>query len=98
MRRVNRDRNHAGIVNEITQHNISVLDLAAVGGGCPDLLIGFKTVSGNRINILVELKSSSTANIRPIQAEFNREWNGLSTIVWDAESVLHICRHHGLKF
>ena len=95
--KVNRDSNHADIVKELMQHNISVLDLAMVGSGSPDILIGFNTVMGSRVNILVELKSSSKAVVRPIQEQFIRDWKGLSTICWDANSILHICHYHGLK-
>ena len=95
--KVNRDSNHAEIVKQLTQHNISVLDLSMVGGGCPDILCGFKTVKGARVNILVELKSSSKAVVRPIQEQFISEWNGMTTICWDAESILTICNYHGLK-
>jgi len=96
-KRINRDSNHAEIVNELIQHDISVLDLASLGGGCPDILIGFKTVMGSRVNVLVELKSSSKAVVRPIQEQFIRNWNGMSTICWNAESILYLCNYHGLK-
>ena len=95
--KVNRDSNHAGIVKELIQHDISVLDLAMVKSGCPDILIGFKTVKGGRVNILVELKSSPKAVVRPIQQDFIRDWQGLTTVCWDAKSILHICNYHGLK-
>ena len=95
--KVNRDSNHAEIVNKLIQHNISVLDLASLGGGCPDILIGFKTTTGSSVNLLVELKSSSKAKVRPIQEEFIKDWQGMSTICWDAKSILHICKYHGLK-
>ena len=95
--RVNRDSNHAAIVNELIQHDISVLDLAMVGSGCPDLLIGFKTVMGSRVNVLVELKSNSKAVVRPIQEQFIRDWNGMTTVCWNAESILYLCNYHGLK-
>ena len=96
-KKVNRDSNHGAIVRELVQHNISVLDLAIVGSGCPDILIGFKTVMGSRVNMLVELKSSPKANVRPVQEDFIRNWNGLSTICYDSESILYLCNYHGLK-
>ena len=95
--RVNRDSNHAEIVKELIQHNISVLDLSMVGSGCPDLLIGFQTVMGSRVNILVELKSSPKAVVRPVQQEFLFHWKGMSTICYNAESILYLCNYHGLK-
>ena len=96
-KKVNRDSNHGAIVRELVQHNISVLDLSMVGGGCPDILIGFKTVMGSRVNMLVELKSSPKANVRPVQEDFIRNWNGLSTICYDSASILYLCNYHGLK-
>ena len=95
--KVSRDSNHAGIVKELIQHDISVLDLSMVGSGCPDILIGFRTVMGSRVNILVELKSSPKAVVRPIQEEFIKNWNGMTTICYDAKSILYLCNYHGLK-
>ena len=96
-KKVNRDSNHGAIVRELVQHNISVLDLAMVGSGCPDILIGFKTVMGGRVNILVELKRDPKANVRPVQEEFIRNWQGMSTICYDSASILYLCNYHGLK-
>jgi len=95
--RVNRDSNHAEIVKELIEHDISVLDLSMVGSGCPDILIGFKTVMGSRVNVLVELKSNSKAVVRPIQEQFIRDWNGMTTVCYDAKSILYLCNYHGLK-
>ena len=95
--KVSRDSNHGAIVKELIQHDISVLDLAMVKSGCPDILIGFKTVMGSRVNILVELKSSPKAVVRPIQEDFIRNWNGMTTVCWNAESILYLCNYHGLK-
>ena len=95
--KVSRDSNHAEIVKELIQHDISVLDLSMVGSGCPDILIGFRTVMGSRVNILVELKSSPKAVVRPVQQEFLFHWKGMSTICYNAESILYLCNYHGLK-
>ena len=97
MYKVSRDSNHAEIVKELIQHDISVLDLSMVKSGCPDILIGFKTVMGSRVNVLVELKSSPKAVVRPVQQEFLLHWKGMSTICYNAESILYLCNYHGLK-
>ena len=46
-----RDLNHATIVRLLQQAGASVVDLSGVGGGCPDLLVGY---AGN--TALVEIK------------------------------------------
>jgi hypothetical protein len=39
---VSRDKNHAEIVSAFQQLGCTVADLAGVGGGCPDILVGFR--------------------------------------------------------
>lgn len=73
--RARTDRNHTAIIRVIRQCGCSVLDLSAVGSGCPDLLIG---ISGR--NVLIEIKDgqkpASQRKLTPRQVEFHAEWRG----------------------
>ena len=79
-----RDANHAEIVVCLQSFGFSVLDLAAVGGGCPDLVVG---LSG--INILVEIKdgskSPSARQLTPDQQEFFATWHGEVWVIKDTK-------------
>lgn len=55
-RRTRRDSNHAAIVEQLRTRGYAVSDLAAVGGGCPDLL-----VSKHGTARLVEVKRDAKA-------------------------------------
>jgi Holliday junction resolvase len=79
-RRVKKDQNHAEIVNALKAVGCSVLDLAAVGGGCPDLL-----VSLNSKTVLVEVKRPGVIGkkagalrkaVTDRQAAFRAMWRG----------------------
>lgn len=70
-----RDDNHAEIVAAFRKLGCSVLDLAAVGSGCPDLLLG----RGGK-DRLVEVKDCdkppSARKLTEDQARFHALWNG----------------------
>lgn len=90
-RRVKRDANHAEIVAALKGVGATVLDLAAVGGGCPDLLVGFK---GR--NTLLELKNPENAKVggkamqgtKDKQHTFRSEWQGLAFVVTRSADAL----------
>lgn len=74
MRRAARvDANHGEIVRAFNALGIRVLDLSAVGSGCPDLLI----LCRNRL-ALVEIKDGSKTRARqaltPQQMAFRAQW------------------------
>lgn len=56
MKRTRRDQNHASLSDELRARGYAVTDLAAVGKGCPDLL-----VSKNGRALLVEVKRDARA-------------------------------------
>ena len=62
----------------------SVLDLSAVGGGCPDLLIGVRGV-----NLFVELKTA-TGTFTPAQVEFHGNWRGQIAVVRTIDEALRL--------
>ena len=82
------DSNHAEIVRALKQIGCSVLDLSAVGAGCPDILIGYR---GR--NVLVEIKrwghidkpqGRHERETAERQKRFRDGWNGLPVAVVDS--------------
>ena len=75
MRAAKVDANHRKIVQALRDVGATVLDLAKVGNGAPDLLVGFR---GN--NFLIEVKDGSAPpsarKLRPNQVEFHGGWKG----------------------
>lgn len=69
------DRNQAEIAAALRKAGAFVQSLAAVGGGVPDLLVGFK-----RQTYLLEvkdgLKPPSARELTPDQIEWHMNWNG----------------------
>ena len=79
-RTAKRDANHAAIVAALRAVGCSVLELHAVGGGCPDLLVGSRGW-----DYLLEVKIPGYERIRQSpkhretlarQAEFRGAWRG----------------------
>ncbi len=69
------DHNHNSIVDALKKAGCSVLSLAAVGQGAPDLLVG---LAGK--NFLLEVKDGDKApsrrKLRPAQVKFFEGWRG----------------------
>lgn len=67
------DDNQKAIVDALRQVGCSVLILAGVGCGCPDLLVGWQGYS-----ILMEIKNLDGRGDRltPAEAEFMSAWRG----------------------
>ena len=82
MRRASKvDANHAQIVDCFKKLGCSVLSLAAVGRGVPDLLVAI-----NGITWLVEVKSGkSKENL--LQTEWAENWLGARALVRDTQGV-----------
>lgn len=88
-RAANLDTNHAEIVNALRGLGCSVLSLAALGHGTPDLLIG---VPGSpALNLLVEVKAFPAGTIKgepnEEQAAWHRDWRGQVAVVRSLEDV-----------
>jgi Holliday junction resolvase len=64
------DANHAEIVAKLRAIGATVVDLAKVGRGCPDLLVGWRGKT-----YLMEIKTAK-GYIRPTQEQFFRSWTG----------------------
>jgi hypothetical protein len=81
--REKRDSNHTEICTELRKvDGVSVLELYMVGGGAPDLLVGY-----NGVDQLMEIKCreaghmSKTQPLRPDQVSWHSEWKGRPVVV-----------------
>ena len=81
------DANQAAIVAVLRQVGASVQPLHAVGGGVPDLLVGYR---GR--NWLVEVKDgekpASARKLTPDQAEWHAAWRGQVAVLKSDEEAL----------
>lgn len=76
-RRTKRDANHAPIVRALEAAGRSVVDLSAVGGGCPDLIVGW-----SKKTTFLEVKNPEGRDtVEPSQVEFARKWKGCPIVV-----------------
>lgn len=90
----NRDRNHPEIVAALRAIGCTVVDLAAVGGGVPDLLVGYR---GR--NLLVEVKDGSVSpsrrQLRETQVQFRTDWRGQWSMVTDVAGAVELAQAVG---
>lgn len=83
------DGNHRAIVEMLRAVGCSVQSLAAVGEGCPDLLVG-------RLgkNWLLEVKDGSLVpsaqKLTPAQVKWHQAWRGQVAVVRDREEALRV--------
>ena len=81
------DGNHAAIVRALRQAGASVVSLADIGNGCPDLLVGFRGT-----NLLLEVKDGSLPPSRQKltadEYRFHQEWSGAVVLVRSIEEAL----------
>ena len=64
------DANHTEIVSQLRHIGATVVDLAKVGKGCPDLLVGWRGKT-----YLMEIKTAK-GYVRATQEQFFRSWTG----------------------
>jgi hypothetical protein len=84
------DSNHGEVVNALRKVGASVQSLAKVGGGCPDLAVGF-----NGVNYLLEVKDGKAGDKRQrqpnsLQREWYMHWQGRVDVVTSVEEALAI--------
>jgi len=65
------DTNHKEIVAALRKAGASVVSLASMKHGCPDLLVGY----GNE-TMLMEIKKDAKAKFTPDQLQFMANWRG----------------------
>ena len=84
------DANHAAIVGALRACGAQVLSLAAVGKGCPDLLIQHR----GRLQ-LIEIKNplqpKNKQRLKPMQEEFHADWT-VSTVT-SVEGAIAVLNH-----
>ncbi len=83
------DANHSAIVEALRGIGASVVSLADLGGGIPDLLIGFRGV-----NLLLEVKDGdkpiSQRKLTQAEEKFFEEWRGRVFLAVDVEDAVNI--------
>lgn len=81
------DANQEEIVKMLRDIGCSVQSLASVGGGCPDLLVGF-----GRQNYVFECKdgskSPSQRKLTPAQINWHENWRGKVHVIEDIHDAL----------
>jgi Holliday junction resolvase len=65
------DANHKEIVKALRDAGATVVSLAAMKHGCPDLLVGYAGET-----VLMEIKRNAKAKFTPDQLEFLGKWKG----------------------
>jgi Holliday junction resolvase len=65
------DTNHKQIVAALRQVGATVVSLASMKHGCPDLLVGYAGET-----LLMEIKRDSKAKFTPDQLDFMAKWRG----------------------
>ncbi len=78
------DTNHAEIVAALRQVGCSVLSLAALGGGVPDLL-----VAKGGTTVLIEIKHRK-GKLNKLQKEWHDRWNGAVHVVNNPQAALDV--------
>ena len=81
------DANQGEIVKALRAHGATVQSLAAVGHGCPDLLVGYQGVT-----YLMEIKDGSLPPSRkrltPDEAAWHASWKGLAAVIESVDEAL----------
>ncbi len=84
MRHGKRDANHAAIRDALRQAGASVFDTADLGGGFPDLVVGWRGV-----NLLLEVKMI-TGKLTDDEIDFAAAWNGQKVTVRSVDEALAV--------
>jgi hypothetical protein len=78
------DANQAAIIEALRKCGCSVLSLAAIGKGAPDLLIGLRGK-----NVLAEVKNPDTrGKLNDLQSSWHTKWAGQVLTVTSPEDAL----------
>lgn len=85
------DANQTQVVNALRQAGASVQSLAAIGKGCPDLLVGYQG-----INHLMEVKDGSKVpsaqKLTIDQEHWHSVWKGVVHVVKSEDEALKILK------
>ena len=79
-RAARQDGNHQAVVQALLEHDCSVANTHQIGGGFPDIAVGFQTRSGECRTILIEIKDgslpASRRRLTPDEAKWHSAWKG----------------------
>ena len=83
------DANHKAIVEGLRSLGASVQSIAAVGRGCPDLLVGWR-----KRNVILEVKDGqkfpSQRKLTIAEEEWQRGWRGQVNTVHSLEEAIGV--------
>ena len=92
-RAANLDSNHRAIVLALQAIGATVQSLASMGGGVPDLLVGY-----HGLNVLLEVKDGdkppSARELTGAELGFHRTWGGQVALVYTAEQAQMVVIEH----
>ena len=78
------DANHGDVVKALRQAGATVVSLASIGDGCPDLLVGYRAET-----LLIEVKDGSKPKseqaLTPDEENFRIKWEG--SIIYTVNSI-----------
>lgn len=77
------DKNQPDIVKCLRLHGATVQDLSKVGGGVPDLLVGY----GGK-NYLIEVKDGVKSKLNDNQVKWHGKWLGQVDVIHSTEEVV----------
>ena len=87
MRAAKADANQREIVATFRAAGATVHSLHREGGGCPDLVVGYRG-----LNLMVEVKDGSkppsAQRLTPAQVDWHRDWRGQVCVVNSPEAAL----------
>jgi hypothetical protein len=87
MRRAKADDNQPEIVAALRGIGATVEHLHRVGGGCPDLLVGWR--GGNHlIEVKDGAKAASDRKLTPAQVDWHDGWKGSAFVVTSVDEAL----------
>jgi Holliday junction resolvase len=91
MKKLRVDVNQKEIIAFFRERNCSVVDLHAVGKGCPDLLVAISNQ-----NILVEVKTEK-GKLTPAQIKFHETWNAPIEIIRNKKEAQNLLEKYNVK-
>lgn len=82
------DANQQDIVDTLRAYGCSVQSMAAIGKGCPDLLVWSPWVGAQLIEVKDGSKPPSARKLTPDQVEYHARWKGPIHIVTTSQEAL----------
>ena len=90
------DANQPQLVDQLRKAGYSVAITSQVGNGFPDIVVGFERPSGERVNVLVEIKDAtkppSAKRLTADEKAFHQKWQGRVVVVESVEEALEVLR------